>query len=214
MAMSGLRIALVLLLAAGGGALQARLRGLPWRVDVAAMELRKERKDAVRGRHAELRATVGVTLEEFQAAIARGATIIDARSPEEFEKEHLATESIPPVLNIYPEKFIEHLARLSQLQGTEIFIYCTSSECELGEELYVLLEQNGFTGMKVYFPGWEGLKAAGVPVASGPDTWTGYDMQPSAVVDDGEPVEPVAPAAEDGAAPDERNPADPSESRR
>jgi hypothetical protein len=60
-------------------------------------------------------------------------------------------------------------------QGQPILIYCTSDTCELGEELYLQLEKNGFFEMKIYFPGWEGLAKAGAKPASGPDTWTTAD---------------------------------------
>lgn len=169
------RILAMLVASVAVAAGHVQYRGLSWKTDVAALERRQELRGQVAERHAELRETVGVSLEEFQDLIVAGAVVIDARPRSEFVKRHLAIDSYPPVLNIEPHEVDLHLERLYQLQGQPIVIYCTSGDCELGEELYLALEPFGFTDMTIYFPGWEGILAAGWPTTAGPDTWTGYD---------------------------------------
>ncbi len=173
----GSQIAGILLASVVLATVHAAARGLSWTTDAAALEKKLERGDAVQQRHAELRATVGVTLEEFVSLIDAGAVVIDARPREEFEKAHLSIESYPPVLNVEPERIDQHLERLFSLQGQTIVLYCTSLTCELAEELYIAMESYGFSGMKIYFDGWEGIVEAQLPTASGPDVWTGYESE-------------------------------------
>lgn len=187
-------------LAAAGVYVQAR--GLSWRTDVDALARKLERRAQVGNRRAELRASAGVSLEQFRALIDAGAVVIDARPRTEFEKGHLSIPSFPPVLNVEPDQVDQHLERLFQLQGQPIVLYCTSETCDLAEELYIALEALGFTDMKIYFGGWEGLLAAGMPTESGPDEWAGY----------GEPGERVREQRDGDTAPQDANDAGPGES--
>lgn len=194
------RIAAMLGASIALGAVQSAVRGHPWIPNVASVRERLAGKSELAARHAELRATVGVTFEEFQRGIAEGAVVIDARPAAEFEKGHLAIDGPVPVLNVEPaiEAFQRNLDRLLPLQGMPILIYCTSETCELGEELYIQLERAGFFDMKIYFPGWEGLVKAGVPTRSGPDTWTAADAAALMGLGGDSPA-----AADDPAAPEE-----------
>ena len=182
-----LRLLLIVCVSFAGGAVHATLRGLPWAPDLKQVELRKERKDAVRGQHQELRSTVGITLDEFKAAMSNGTIIIDARPASEFAKGHLAIDSVPPVLNIEPQTVDQNLTRLMQLVGQPIVLYCTSDHCELAEELYVALKPHGFEDMKIFFPGWEGIEKAGLPTRTGADTWQGFDQSNAANEEDPQP---------------------------
>jgi hypothetical protein len=163
---SSLRILLVLAIAAGAGYIRAR--ALPWVPDVEAITELNEK-------HAWIRANTGVTLEQFQDLIDQGAVVIDARSAEDFEQGHLETGGYPPVLNVPPEEIHQQIDRLMQLQGYPLVIYCTSSTCEFGDDLYIELERYGFFDIRIYFPGWEAITELGLPTATGPDTWTGFD---------------------------------------
>lgn len=168
------RILILVAVASAAGAVNATWRGLAWVPDSAKVRERIDRRETVGGRHAELRATLAISLDEFKEKMQQGVVIIDARPRVEFEKGHLAYEFNPPVLNIEPDKVGENLHRLNELSGQALVIYCTSDECELGEELYIALEPfNLFFDVRIFFPGWAGLQAAGMPVATGPDTWAG-----------------------------------------
>lgn len=172
---SACRILALLLLSAAAAAVHVPLRGLSWKPDVAAIEKKQVLRSHVNERHAELRRTVGIDLDAFKELIDAGAVVIDARPRSDYEKQHLSISSYPPVLNVEPEHVDQNLDRLYQLQGQPIVLYCTAPDCELAEELYVAMESFGLSGMKIYFPGWEGILAAGLPTESGPDEWTGYE---------------------------------------
>ncbi len=163
------RIVVILVLAAGAGFLRAR--ELPWVPDLEELEQKQEL-------HQELRATAGITLERFRTLIEQGAVVIDARPAEAFEEGHLDTGGFPPVLNVPPGALDQNIDRLMELQGYPIVLYCTSEICDYAEELYAGLTHYGFFDMKIYFPGWEGILAAGLPTTTGPDTWTGFDQPP------------------------------------
>lgn len=166
MARSLVRISVILVLAAGAGYIRAR--DLPWTVDRNAIQREEDRR-------AEIRATAGVTLEELQAMIEQGAVVIDARPAEAFEEEHLETGFDPPVLNVPADDLDLNIDRLIPLKGYPTVLYCTSITCDYAEDLYMEMEAYGFYGIKIYFPGWEAIKEAGLPTASGPDVWTGFD---------------------------------------
>jgi rhodanese-related sulfurtransferase len=146
-------------------------KGLAWVPNVAALE-------AEHDRHEQLRATIGVDLQEFRRLIDHGAVVIDARSREAFAQGHLANACEPPVLNVPVEEIEEQVGRLIQLQGLPVVLYCASSTCDYAEELYTALREYGFEEIWIYFPVWEGILAAGLATEAGPDTWAGFDAEP------------------------------------
>lgn len=187
------RIAIVLVVSTAAGAGYATVKGLPWKPDLQAVARKAELKSAANKEHERLRRTVGLTLDEFRTHIGQGGVVIDARPREEFEKSHLKLDTQPPVLNVEPHEVMRHLSRLQPLIGQPITIYCTSETCELGEELYIELERNQFFNMRIFFPGWEGIRKAGLPTVGGGDTWSGDST--------GAPDESSTPAAEEGETP-------------
>jgi rhodanese-related sulfurtransferase len=199
------RVALIVGVSAVVAAGYATVRGLPWMPDLEAIRKKDERRERVRQQKAEIRTRHGVTIEQFKQLISSGAVIIDARPAEEFERAHLANESYPPVLNVEPDKVLSQLHRLMQLHGQTIVLYCTSTDCELAEELLIELEALQFDlgDIWIFIPGWEGIVAAGLPTTSGPDTWTGYDEliepEPMGIIDDEPAVEERDPQDEAGA---------------
>lgn len=160
------------------GAVSAQLRGLPWVPDVKKLAEKVAVVDELVQRRAELRRSAGISIDEFKALIAEGAIVIDARTREDFEKSHLKLDTIPPVLHVEPDTLSENLERLNMLFGQPMVLYCNSEKCELAEMLYLGLEKNGFSGMKIFFPGWEGIERAGLERVSGPDTWLGFAAEP------------------------------------
>lgn len=169
------RIAIMLLVSVGLGTVSAYRQGLPWIADVEAVRERLERREVVSKREFPT-----LTLEELREAIAAGAVIIDSRSPAEFNSGHLVVSYEPPVLNIYPTDGLEqHLGRLNALFGMPVVMYCTSLDCDLAEQLYVMFEQFGlldnFAGIRIFKPGWVELERTDLPRGTGPDTWAGWD---------------------------------------
>lgn len=189
---STFRILAMLAISIAAGATQRAITGHPWVPDRKKVEDTNTKRGELEKRQDELRKTIGVTLEEFQRGIAEGAIVFDARPASEFEKAHLALDGPIPVLNVEPDKVNQNLDRILPFQGQPILIYCTSPTCELGEELYLELEKAQFFGMKIYFPGWEGLSKAGVKTTTGPDRWTLADTQAAL----GQPTENAQPPPE------------------
>ena len=144
-------------------ACSAALRGVPWKPDLDALEERAQRHEAI---HTQ----ASVELDEFLALIDQGAIVIDARSPKEFEHGHLAAwETI--VLNVPGDEAEQHVPRLAQYVGNMFVIYCTSATCDASAYVYDALVAGGFdpADIVIYGPGWEGILAAGLETASGPE---------------------------------------------
>ena len=187
------RILVIIGVAAGAGYIRAR--NLPWIPDVEAI---KQREDLDKW----LRENRGLTLQGFLERIEQGWLVIDARPADAFAKGHLQTDSYPPVLNVPPEEIDQHVERLTHpdVYGLPLVLYRTSETCEYAEELYTKLEAIGFVEIWIYFPGWEGIVEAGLPTATGPDTWTGRDEETEPSIDEesgenrgDEPPDPNAP---------------------
>ncbi len=68
--------------------------------------------------------------------------------------------------------------------------------------LYIRLEENGFSGMKIFFPGWEGITAAKLDTVAGPDRWTGSTGvgQPPAGEENADPSDSGASETQTGEA--------------
>ena len=141
----------------------AMARGLPWTPDLTALQQRVQRHEVIRTRAA-------VDLEEFLALIDQGAIVIDARSAEEFERSHLAAWQTF-VLNVPGDAADQHVARLMEYLGSKFVIYCMSDTCDASEDVCDSLVAGGFdpADIFIYVPGWEGIVAAELETASGPE---------------------------------------------
>jgi rhodanese-related sulfurtransferase len=186
-----IRILVVVAVAVGAGLIRAK--NLPWVPDLTTLKAQKDL-------HQTLRQTVGVSLEEMLDLIDQGAVVIDARPREAYEQGHLLLHCDPPVLNVPAEEIDAHVTRLMDLLGLPVVLYCTSESCDYAEDLLVALQEYGFTDIRIYFPGWEGILKAGLETATGPDTWTGFNTNsPDAEqeYDDEGEGEPNQPAESD-----------------
>ncbi len=162
-----LRVLIIVAVAVGAG--YVRARNLPWVPNREALEEKKET-------HAWLRENRGVTLEQLYEKVNMGGVVIDARPAELFAEGHLGIQCDPPVLNVPPDEIDAHIDRLLELQQytATVVLYCTSLDCDFAEDLWVAMQDLGFFDVWIYFPGWDGMVKAGVPVATGVDTWQGY----------------------------------------
>jgi len=165
-----LRLCIIVFVAAGAGLIRAK--HMPWIMDVEALKLKE-------AQHATLRESAGVSLERMLELIDEGAVIIDARPREAYEEGHLHLNSEPPVLNVPPDEIDAHMDRLMEVLGAPLVVYCTSNECDIAEELCIILEAYGFTDIWIYFPGFAGIEEAGLPVAAGADFWTSFYDEPN-----------------------------------
>jgi len=187
MAASITRIFVIVAVSAGVAAGYITTKGLPWVPDLEALEATEEL-------HQTLRATAGISTEEFTSLVKQCmVVVIDARPVEAFEQGHLQIDCEPPVLNVPFETVHEQIDRLMPLMGCTIILYCTSETCDYAEDLYAELQQYGFMDMRIFFPGWDGIQAAGLSTGTGPDTWAGFDAMLEADVPDPNTLEDAEP---------------------
>lgn len=191
-----LRICVILGVSSALGTGWAALKDMPWAVDVEAVKIRmageKKKQELIAEvvgdedqTEDDLRQTIrkeaSITLDELRAYIEQGAVIIDARGREKYEREHLYVGYQPPVLNVPEDQIEQNLPRLLELMGLPMVLYCNSAQCDLAEDLYLVLRGAGVTDVsevKIFVPGWEGLEKSDLPKTSGPDDWRGFDAEP------------------------------------
>jgi rhodanese-related sulfurtransferase len=95
-----------------------------------------------------------ISIDQLRRAVGDDRFIIlDARPPASYAKDH-----VPGAINIYPLGDEEELmpALLSLPRDKKFLIYCTSSLCDLGHELALLMSEFEYQNMYIYVPGWEG----------------------------------------------------------
>lgn len=88
--------------------------------------------------------------------------LIDARTPAEFNKEHL-----PGAINLDYESYpsLDGLQKVAE--GRTLVTYCDGDPCTLSTDLAMLMYQNDFDGVLIFYGGLEQWKKAGHPVVSG-----------------------------------------------
>ncbi len=111
-----------------------------------------------------LRESAGMTAEALREHAAAGQLVIDARLSEQYAEEHLDAVLI---VNLHPARFQEQLDQVMPYVGQPVAVYCNTNSCTLAEELAVLLKPMGFAEIRIYFDGWDGIKAAGLPTIRG-----------------------------------------------
>lgn len=156
------RLTVILGLAFAAGFANGRLRGVPVIPDV--QKILEQRRQ-----HASWREQTAIDLEGFRRHFEMGFLVIDARPREQFEQGHL---DAPLVMNIPAEEAADgfHIDRVMPYLGQPIVIYCASETCDSAEILWKALRAWGFgSELRVFHPGWEGIVAAGLPTARGPD---------------------------------------------
>jgi rhodanese-related sulfurtransferase len=156
------RVAAILAAAFAAGLTNGRLRGVALVPDVR--QILEQRRQ-----HQSWREQTAIDLEAFRQHFEVGFLVIDARPREQFEQGHL---DAPMVMNIPAEEAADgfHIERVLPYLGQPIVIYCASEACDSAETLWRVLRAWGFgSEVRVYHPGWEGMVAAGLPVARGPD---------------------------------------------
>mgnify|MGYP001815683049 CR=1 FL=1 len=101
-------------------------------------------------------------LEEAWVLFQEGRTVfVDARSREEFYAGHIAG-----ALLVTREDFEESVSSLWDLIPPDALMvtYCAGEGCEASTELAGLLQDAGYTRIKVFYAGWKQWREAGYPV--------------------------------------------------
>jgi rhodanese-related sulfurtransferase len=96
-------------------------------------------------------AAAGITRDELVVAIQQGATIVDARKPDEFGEGH-----IPGAINMPAEDPNSSLDSLRERATPEdlVTVYCGGQSCDDSRIVFDLLKANGFQNVRLYSGGW------------------------------------------------------------
>lgn len=110
-------------------------------------------------------ATLGkdITVAQAKTLFDAGATFVDARSDAEWASGH-----IPLAVHLSGEMFSATDGRatdvLRQLDpGAATVIYCGGGDCHASEQVYIYLQQAGFSQLHILTDGVPGWTAAGLP---------------------------------------------------
>ena len=91
----------------------------------------------------------------------KSATLLDARSSEEFSTGHIPTSRSLP----FYEMDTKQAAAVEGLYAdSPIVIYCEGVGCELSFFLGRELQKQGYTNIKIFYGGYPEWKDAGLPI--------------------------------------------------
>jgi rhodanese-related sulfurtransferase len=104
-----------------------------------------------------------VTVDEVRAALEKGeAVVVDVRSPQAYELEHIPGSKLMP--------FAQVSMRAGELpQNRLIVLYCTCPAEESSAGAAQMLARRGITTTAALVGGLDAWKAAGLPVETGPE---------------------------------------------
>ncbi|MFC1890227.1 rhodanese-like domain-containing protein [Thermodesulfobacteriota bacterium] len=95
---------------------------------------------------------------------AKGALLIDARSPQDFANGHiLGAVNLP--LECIEESYRGELRLLAA--EFPVITYCGGEECHSSVDLAIHLSQEGCRDVRVFYGGWDIWREAGLPVETG-----------------------------------------------
>ena len=102
-----------------------------------------------------------ITLAEAEDYFISGeAVFIDSRDAAKFRAGRIFNAVNVP----YETGHIkEALERLALPEGKTLVVYCEGDECQSSVNLAKILQQRGYTAIKVFFGGWAEWKEAGLP---------------------------------------------------
>jgi rhodanese-related sulfurtransferase len=113
--------------------------------------------------HDDLASVRKVTVNEVRAALEKGeAVVVDVRSPQAYELEHIPGSKLMP--------FAQVSMRAGELpQDRLIVLYCTCPAEESSAGAAQMLARRGITTTAALVGGLDAWKAAGLPVETGPE---------------------------------------------
>ena len=101
-----------------------------------------------------------ISREELKQAIDHGDVIVvDARSPEKFQKSHL-----PAALNIPAGRAAELAPKLIPNKNVRVVTYCVNFTWKLSEQLARELRMLGYKKVQIYEEGRQDWMNAGLPL--------------------------------------------------
>jgi rhodanese-related sulfurtransferase len=89
------------------------------------------------------------------------ALFVDARSLENYEDGHIPGAVSLPVGH-FDDRFVEFINQYSP--DRPIVTYCSGRTCEDSHQLAQLLQETGFTNIKIFIDGFPGWEAEGYPI--------------------------------------------------
>jgi rhodanese-related sulfurtransferase len=108
---------------------------------------------------------MAITLDEAKVLHqSMGAVFLDARPLEEFTKGHVQGSISLPWLEA-EQRVMDVTADMAN--DAVIITYCDGDTCDLSKELALLLENLGFSNVRVLVNGWTLWQNAGLPVEAG-----------------------------------------------
>lgn len=149
-------------------------RGVPWKADlqkIAREKADEENKRKAKEERERIAKVASITLEQLKAHVEQGAIIVDARDRRLFAEQHLKA---PLIINVPSEEMVFELDKLHPgvVNGRPIVLYCNSDACEASDVVYLALERlYGYSEMYIFYPGWDGIVAAGLETTSGEESW-------------------------------------------
>jgi rhodanese-related sulfurtransferase len=110
---------------------------------------------------AEKTAEQGMSVQEAVKLHEGGAVFVDARESGPYGNAH-----VPGAINIPPGAFMDEIKnRLSGVgKDDTVVVYCSSSTCPMAEQLAQSMQLMGYSGVRVFEPGFLEWRLAGAPV--------------------------------------------------
>ena len=108
---------------------------------------------------------VWIELSEAKRYFEEGnALFIDAREKEEYIDGHIRAS-----VNIPYSAYLKDHPDISSIvdRGKIIITYCSGSECEASIQLAYAMWEKGYSGIKIFFGGWQEWVNAGLPAEKG-----------------------------------------------
>lgn len=88
-------------------------------------------------------------------------TLIDARSAEDYAKEH-----IPGAVQMRPSEIAEKLPQIQKDKLLPVIFYCTDTQCQASAKAAHAAKEAGYTNLKRYTAGLKAWKEAKQPVTT------------------------------------------------
>jgi rhodanese-related sulfurtransferase len=109
-----------------------------------------------------------IRLEELKKALEkREVILLDGRSEKEYETGHIPSAYSLSVTD-FETRFPQVASRFSQEQ--RLVVYCGAGGCGLSRRLAALLQQRGYSRVRIYYGGYNEWFLASNPVVKGKET--------------------------------------------
>lgn len=100
-----------------------------------------------------------------EACLGGSATLIDARSAQDYAQNHLTGAVSLPADALDATAAARAFTYIPP--GLPVFIYCDRQGCPSASRTARFLIQQGFSGLSIFEPGWRGLQGHDLPRSAG-----------------------------------------------